>query len=473
MERAEINNSEDELYNGEHNKSSEEQDSSMRFIGDLIKREERFDKDYSGTGVTSRIVSDSSKRQEPFSQKRQRTMSTPAPSKIPVAMRSLIRTRDPAGGGKAQVVVPLKTVSSSQALTSWTSTPPLGSQRSDTNQLQPLRLVKKGKRASSESSSGSTPVLEKDGDDGGAHQTIRTVPGLNGTLEVKDFNVEKGGLKTVTRYTTPLKDDRGRQLQVHDDYERSLDSPSPMPSKQRNVLKKKHRESIGSIASLKSTKSNRQSIDSDFWASKTTTATRESQEPSNSKDVKHTKSGGQGAREKPSKRVTFRNAFGVLNAVEGLVDKLQNINIDATPQKPRLIRRATTPYHKDDSDPFDNDGDQGSSDDGDEKAKARSTQQTPNDKGRLAMLRRDPSVLSLLDVYESNGTLKSDAFSNTPPTKDFKSGGVQQRQAFNGDNPKVKNVKSSDWIGSKVQPKKEEPRKALLNAPKTSHERSS
>jgi hypothetical protein len=42
---------------------------------------------------------------------------------------------------------------------------------------------------------------------------------------------------------------------------------------------------------------------------------------------------------------------------------------------------------------------------------------TPRDKGRLAKLRRDPSVASLLDMYEVDGTLKRTAFSNTPPGK--------------------------------------------------------
>jgi hypothetical protein len=42
---------------------------------------------------------------------------------------------------------------------------------------------------------------------------------------------------------------------------------------------------------------------------------------------------------------------------------------------------------------------------------------TPRDQARLARLRRDPSVVSLLDMYQADGTLKKSAFSNTPPTK--------------------------------------------------------
>lgn len=44
---------------------------------------------------------------------------------------------------------------------------------------------------------------------------------------------------------------------------------------------------------------------------------------------------------------------------------------------------------------------------------------TPRDKGRLARLRRDPSVASLLDIYETDGTLKTTAFSNSPPVQRY------------------------------------------------------
>ena len=39
---------------------------------------------------------------------------------------------------------------------------------------------------------------------------------------------------------------------------------------------------------------------------------------------------------------------------------------------------------------------------------------TPKDQNRLRMLRQDPSVASLLDIYDNNGRLEGNAFSNTP-----------------------------------------------------------
>lgn len=39
---------------------------------------------------------------------------------------------------------------------------------------------------------------------------------------------------------------------------------------------------------------------------------------------------------------------------------------------------------------------------------------TPKDKNRLHMLRQDPSVASLLDMYDNKGCLDSKVFSNTP-----------------------------------------------------------
>lgn len=43
--------------------------------------------------------------------------------------------------------------------------------------------------------------------------------------------------------------------------------------------------------------------------------------------------------------------------------------------------------------------------------------ETPRDRDRLARLRRDPSVVSLLEMYKADGTLKESAFLNTPPGK--------------------------------------------------------
>ena len=41
---------------------------------------------------------------------------------------------------------------------------------------------------------------------------------------------------------------------------------------------------------------------------------------------------------------------------------------------------------------------------------------TPRDQSRLVRLRQDPSVASLLEMYDSNGRINSAAFSNTPRT---------------------------------------------------------
>ena len=52
----------------------------------------------------------------------------------------------------------------------------------------------------------------------------------------------------------------------------------------------------------------------------------------------------------------------------------------------------------------------------DDRSNEMSTLQpvTPKDQNRLRMLRRDPSVASLLDMYDNKGRLDSSAFSNTP-----------------------------------------------------------
>ena len=41
---------------------------------------------------------------------------------------------------------------------------------------------------------------------------------------------------------------------------------------------------------------------------------------------------------------------------------------------------------------------------------------TPKDTSRLYKLRRDPSVASLLDLYDDHGCLDSNAFANSPPS---------------------------------------------------------
>ena len=41
---------------------------------------------------------------------------------------------------------------------------------------------------------------------------------------------------------------------------------------------------------------------------------------------------------------------------------------------------------------------------------------TPRDRSRLLRLRQDPSVASLLNMYDEKGRIRSTAFSNSPPT---------------------------------------------------------
>ena len=46
----------------------------------------------------------------------------------------------------------------------------------------------------------------------------------------------------------------------------------------------------------------------------------------------------------------------------------------------------------------------------------------------MIRLRLDPSVSSLLDLYDEHGKLSSDAFSNSPPSSPVKEGRVQCRR---------------------------------------------
>jgi hypothetical protein len=68
---------------------------------------------------------------------------------------------------------------------------------------------------------------------------------------------------------------------------------------------------------------------------------------------------------------------------------------------------------------------------------------TPRDQNRLRHLRQDPSVASLLDMYDSHGRLDDKAFSNTPESviKDgraqVKRSGSTLRQLLG--NPKSRN----------------------------------
>lgn len=49
------------------------------------------------------------------------------------------------------------------------------------------------------------------------------------------------------------------------------------------------------------------------------------------------------------------------------------------------------------------------------RLRSKSVPITPRDQNRLLRLRQDPSVASLLNIYDENGCLDSHVFSNTPP----------------------------------------------------------
>ena len=62
------------------------------------------------------------------------------------------------------------------------------------------------------------------------------------------------------------------------------------------------------------------------------------------------------------------------------------------------------------------------------KSPRHPTPVTPRDQNRLCRLRQDPSVASLLDMYDSQGRLDDNAFSNTPETT-MKDGRAQVKRS--------------------------------------------
>ena len=57
---------------------------------------------------------------------------------------------------------------------------------------------------------------------------------------------------------------------------------------------------------------------------------------------------------------------------------------------------------------------------------------TPKDQNRLRMLRQDPSVASLLDIYDNKGRLDGNTFSNTPSANEKESSEVGRAQLKRG-----------------------------------------
>ncbi|KZT10144.1 uncharacterized protein LAESUDRAFT_611800, partial [Laetiporus sulphureus 93-53] len=61
-----------------------------------------------------------------------------------------------------------------------------------------------------------------------------------------------------------------------------------------------------------------------------------------------------------------------------------------------------------------------------QRSRMRQFPETPVDQGRLHALRRDPSVASLLSLYDHEGRLDAKAFSNTPPSNYDNRGSVRR-----------------------------------------------
>ena len=70
----------------------------------------------------------------------------------------------------------------------------------------------------------------------------------------------------------------------------------------------------------------------------------------------------------------------------------------------------------------------------DDRSGEMSTQEpvTPKDQNRLHILRQDPSVASLLDIYDNKGRLDGNAFSNTPSASEKEPSKVGRAQLKRG-----------------------------------------
>jgi hypothetical protein len=198
-------------------------------------------------------------------------------------------------------------------------------------------------------------------------------------------------------------------------------SAQKTPVKNRNVLKKKRRESQASLVQANEEISERASIKSQ-------------------KSMSHESKNGS--------RSNLRTVLGVVHAVEGVIERLHASAVGeqmlASPRRQRAQEHAAewdiisvnempfTPAFESSqvhSLPVRHKSYSSGHSDGRTAHNLSSPKpvtpskrhpvllNTPRDQGRLARLRRDPSVVSLLDVYQADGTLKKHAFSNTPPSK--------------------------------------------------------
>ena len=85
-------------------------------------------------------------------------------------------------------------------------------------------------------------------------------------------------------------------------------------------------------------------------------------------------------------------------------------NPPSSPTRPRR-KQAPTPEPEQHS-PSDDDDD----DEPEQQPRLKAVNFTPKDTSRLYKLRRDPSVASLLDLYDDHGCLDSNLFANDPPS---------------------------------------------------------
>ncbi|KAG2343955.1 hypothetical protein BDR05DRAFT_962252 [Suillus weaverae] len=89
------------------------------------------------------------------------------------------------------------------------------------------------------------------------------------------------------------------------------------------------------------------------------------------------------------------------------------------------------------------------------RRRSKSVPITPRDQNRLLRLRQDPSVASLLNVYDENGCLDSHVFSNTPPVARDKgrlrrrrTGSTFRQLLANPSNPELRDNSDIEWAES-------------------------
>ncbi|KAH9884784.1 hypothetical protein C8Q73DRAFT_660623 [Cubamyces lactineus] len=88
-------------------------------------------------------------------------------------------------------------------------------------------------------------------------------------------------------------------------------------------------------------------------------------------------------------------------------------NPPPSPTKQSRTAEPKTPFHEGPTDDNDNDDDD---EEEPRRPRLKEVNFTPKDNSRIYALRQDPSVVSLLRMYDDKGCLGIDAFANTPPT---------------------------------------------------------